>query len=356
MARIPDNASIAPTKNREGSEQREQAPSLDLFFETIHAFYKTEALKAAIQLDLFSAVGEGADTVEALAARCNASERGVRILCDFLVLIGFLRKEKHNYQLTIDSKTFLDRKSPHFVGDSIQFLLSPTQTIGFKDLTSAVRKGTTILESGGVLAPDHPVWVTFAKAMTPILSMPCELLSSTLDHYLETKCKVLDVAAGHGLFGIAIAKRKPESRIVAVDWANILEVAEENARSAGVADRYSVIAGSALDVQFGGDYDLVLIPNFLHHFDPNTIHMFLGKVFQALKLGGRAAILEFILDESRTSPPVAVVFSVMMLATTTAGNAYSFSEYKKILEQVGFSKVDLHSLPPTYFRVVIAQK
>jgi hypothetical protein len=86
--------------------------SLDRFFETAHAFHRTAALKAAIELDVFTAIGEGAATADVLAQRCHASERGMRILCDYLTVIGFLTKTGNHYALTQDSALFLDRRSP----------------------------------------------------------------------------------------------------------------------------------------------------------------------------------------------------------------------------------------------------
>src|SRR6185312_5028293 len=109
----------------------------------------------------------------------------------------------------------------------------------------------------------------------------------------------------HGLFGISFAKNNPQAEIHAVDWKAVLEVARENAQQATVADRYHTIEGSAFDVEFGIGYDLVLITNFLHHFDPPTNETLLRKVHAALAEGGRAVTLEFIPNDDRISPPEA---------------------------------------------------
>src|SRR5262245_40403698 len=100
-------------------------PSLDLFFDTLTAYQRTEALKAAIELDVFTAIGEGARTPEAIAGRRSASPRGIRILADYLVTIGLLGKSAEGYSLTPDSALFLDRRSPAFVGGAVRFLASP---------------------------------------------------------------------------------------------------------------------------------------------------------------------------------------------------------------------------------------
>ena len=339
-----------------GASTQTRQPSLDVFFETIHAFHRTAALKAAIELDMFTGIGEGADTAEALARRMGASERGTRILCDYLTVIGFLVKTGDCYALSADSKMFLDRRSPAYVGGAIEFLLSPTQIEAFRDLAAVVRKGSTMMGSEGIVAPEHPVWVKFARAMAPLMRLPSDLLAGLVGADSGGKCKVLDMAAGHGLYGIAIAKRNPKAEIVALDWPNVLTAAQENARAAGVAERYSTIAGSALDVDYGSGYDLILLTNILHHFDPPAIEKMLRKVYAALKPGGRAAILEFIPKEDRVSPPVAAQFSMMMLATTPGGDAYTFSQYQRMLCEAGFTTSELNDLPPAFFRAVIALK
>jgi len=333
-----------------------QQPSPTLFFETLNAYQRTAALKAAIEFDLFTAVGEGSTTANALARRCGTSERGMRILCDYLVAIGFLTKEENRYGLTADSAMFLDRRSPAHIGTAVHFLGSPMLTEGFQDVAAIVRKGGTVLSEAGTLAPEHPIWVEFARAMAPLMSLPAELIAKLLEADAGKNWKVLDIAAGHGLFGITLAKRNPNAEVVAVDWPNVLQVAQQNAAAAGVASRYHTIAGSAFEAEYGHGYDLVLLTNFLHHFDVPTCEKLLRKVHRALADGGRAVTLEFVPNEDRVSPPIAATFSLMMLGTTPSGDAYTFSEYDRMFRHAGFSASELHPLPPTYQQVVISHK
>ncbi|HYE64098.1 MAG TPA: class I SAM-dependent methyltransferase [Pyrinomonadaceae bacterium] len=330
--------------------------SPELFFNTVNAYQRTAAIKSAIQLDLFTAIGEGKETAPELAQRCETSERGMRILCDYLVIIGFLTKEGQRYRLTPDSAMFLNRHSQGYLGGAIEFLLSPMLTDGFKDLTAAVRKGGTVINEGGTVAPEHPIWVSFARAMAPMVMLPAQLIAQLLNVSDKRSLKVLDIAAGHGMFGVTLAQKNPQAEIVAVDWPNVLEVAEENARRAGVSDRYRTIAGSAFDVDYGSGYDLVLLTNFLHHFDPATCEKLLKKVHAALAEGGRAATLEFVPNEDRVTPPTAAAFSLMMLGSTPAGDAYTFKEYERMFSNAGFSRSELHPLPPTLEQVVISYK
>jgi ubiquinone/menaquinone biosynthesis C-methylase UbiE len=330
-------------------------PSPQLFFETVTAFHNTEALKAAIQLEVFTAIGEGKHTAAAISERCQASERGTRILCDALVIMNFLTKQGSSYNLTQDSAIFLDRKSPAYIGGSIRFLLSPQSLEGFRELTAAVRKGGTAIDHDST-KPEHPMWVDFARAMAPMMKMPADLIAKLLKADDGQEWKVLGLAVGHGLFEITLAKHNPNAEVWAVDWPNVLVVARENAAAAGVAERYHTIPGSAFDVEYGKDYDLVMITNFLHHFDIPTCEKLLAKVHAALKPGGRAVILEFVPNEDRVSPPVPAHFSLTMLAGTPGGDAYTFTEHQRMLRNAGYSSVENHPLPPTFFNLVIGTK
>jgi hypothetical protein len=331
-------------------------PSPEHFFETLNAYQQTEALKAGIELDLFTAIGEGGGTSADLAERCRASERGIRILCDYLVVIGFLNKGENRYGLTPDSAKFLDRRSPACMATIARFIISPTLTGAFKDVAAAVRKGGTVMSEEGMVAPEHPVWVEFARAMAPMMALPAELIAGLVGANAGEQWKVLDIAAGHGLFGIALAKHNPNAEIVAVDWPNVLDVARENAKAAGVSGRYRTIAGSAFEVDYGSGYNLALLTNFLHHFDVPTCESLLRKIHAALGSGGRAVAYEFVPDEDRVSPPVAAKFSLMMLGTTPSGDAYTFSEYERMFRNAGFKASELHPLPSTPERVVISRK
>jgi ubiquinone/menaquinone biosynthesis C-methylase UbiE len=184
--------------------------------------------------------------------------------------------------------------------------------------------------------------------------MPAQGAAAELRKSGEVR-KVLDIAAGHGVYGIAVAQQNPNAQIYGADWKNVLAVAQRNAQKAGVADRYHLLPGSAFETDFGRDFDLVLIPNFLHHFDPPTCTKFLKKVHGALAPNGRAAIIEFVPNADRVTPPAAAGFSVMMLAMTPSG-AYTFAELEKMAKDAGFRRVELSPADLGLARLVVADK
>jgi 2-polyprenyl-3-methyl-5-hydroxy-6-metoxy-1,4-benzoquinol methylase len=168
--------------------------------------------------------------------------------------------------------------------------------------------------------------------------------------------KVLDIAAGHGLFGIAVLRANPKAEVTAVDWKNVLEVARENAKKFGVADRYKNLPGSIFDVDIGTGYDLILVPNFLHHFDEPTIALLLNKLHRALKPGGKVATLEFVPEEDRVSPAVPAAFALIMLAETPGGDAYTRAELEHMFDRAGFSRHEFHAMPPSPHSVLVSTR
>ncbi len=324
-------------------------------YQALNGYQNTAALRAAIDLDIFTAIGEGADTVAALAKRCRATERGVRILCDYLVIIGFLTKTDNRYALTADSALYLDRRSDACMASTAGFLTLPQTVADFMRLADTIRTGEHPVGGEGAVSPENPVWVEFARSMAPMTRAVAEEIARTIDADAGEKWKVLDLAAGHGTFGIAIAKHNPNAEIFAQDWAAVLEVAMENARAAGVERRIHLLPGSAFDVNLGSGYDVILITNFLHHFDTSTNETLLRRLRAALAPGGLVVTLDFIPNEDRVTPPRAAEFAMMMLGNTRSGDAYTAAEYRKMFQNAGFSFNDVRPTMPSGHGLILSK-
>ncbi len=328
-------------------------PSAEIVFDTLFAYQKAAALKTAIDLELFTAIDDGAHTAAAIATRTNVSERGARILCDYLTVNKLLAKSDGMYQLVPESAAFLSKRSPAYLGTIANFLLRPELKNNFENLTEAVRRGGVGPHDNNIVSTENPVWVEFARSMMPMMMPAAEAIAERLAS--SESIKVLDIAAGHGAFGIALARRSSKAEIVALDWKPVLGLAEEHAKAAGVQDRYRTIAGDAFTVDYGSGYDVVLVTNFLHHFDAPTNTNMLKKVHAALKPGGRVAVLEFVPNPDRVSPPMPAGFSLTMLAETAGGDAFTFAELRGQLADAGFHDVEAHGLP-TPQTLLIARK
>jgi hypothetical protein len=144
-----------------------------------------------------------------------------------------------------------------------QRTVHPALLASYDQLAEVVRTGRTSLPGEGTVEPENPVWVLFAEKMAPMMGPMAAPLGAVVLEGHTGPMRVLDIAAGHGLLGIEIAKQNPQAQVTGLDWAPVLRVALENAKKAGVEARYDMLPGSAFEVDFGGPYDAVLLTNFL---------------------------------------------------------------------------------------------
>lgn len=327
----------------------------EAFFQGITAYQVSAILKAGVELEVFTKIAQGNKTKEAIASACGASERGIRILCDALTALGHLTKNGDEYGLTEASATFLVKGLPTYIGGAADFLASDMIREGFDNFTEAVRTGTNATNEGGTVSPDNPVWVKFARGMMGMMFPQAQAMAEIAALDPDREVRILDVAAGHGVFGIAMAKRFPKAQIFALDWANVLAVASEHAARFGVADRHHLIVGDAFSTDFQGTYDIVLLTNFLHHFDSETNESLLRKVRAALSEGGRAFTLEFVPNPDRVTPPMDALFSSVMLAGTPSGDAYTLNELESMMSKAGFSGSTAYKMPAMGQTLVVSE-
>jgi len=334
---------------------KQSKPSPEHIFQTLNAHQQTSALKAAIELDLFTAIDDGHSRASEIAKTLQVSERGARILSDYLTVIGFLKKDADAYSLGDDAALFLSKRSPHFMGSIVGFLSDPQHFENLAKLSEAVRRGGTASNKGNNQEPNDPLWVSFARSMAP-LTVPAALFIASLVKPDQQSMRVLDIAAGHGMYGITVAQQHQMAHITALDWPAVLEVAKENAKTAGIGDRYTTRPGSAFETDFGENYDLVLLTNILHHFDKPTCIQLIHRVHKALRPGGTALTLEFVPNEDRVSPPTEAAFSLLMLVGTDAGDAYTLEEYRAMFREAGFPDTTLHRIPDMPQEVLLSRK
>ncbi len=326
--------------------------SLNPVIDAAYAYQRTAALVAAVKLDIFTTIGSGMITAEELASRTAASTRGLRILCDFLTVIDLLKKNGSRYSLTQNAKIFLDGSSPFAMGSIVDFVAAPEMLeLFFRDPTSYVRRGGS--DGLSNIAPNHPVWIRFARAMAPLAAATAKRVASYVAALPDPPNTVLDIAAGHGLYGIEVARSLPDAFVTAVDSPGVLSVACANAKAAGIDERYRMLAGNALELEWGHNFDLILLSNFLHHFDAKTCAALLRKAKASLAIDGQALAVEFVPNDDRISPPLPAMFAFLMLASTPGGDAYTAAEFDEMGRHAGFRAATVRPLPPTPQTLII---
>jgi len=303
--------------------------------------YRTAAVvRAAIELDLFSAIAEGAATAAELAQRRGGTERSIRILLDATAVVAprLLRKKRDGYALTPTSRQFLVRSSRSFIGQLMPLFGHRKMWEMFYDLPAAVRAGRSVADKDAHSA-DQDFWEDFARATARDAVRKGRRMVELLGKKPKP-VRVLDLACGSGMYGATFAREIPGSTVTLFDQANVLA---QTRKIVDVPATY--LEGDLFRTGFGGPYDVIVASHVFHHFNPGDCRTLMAKIHGALAPGGRLLIQEFVPDEKRATNEQALMFAVTMLVWTREGDAYCRSDYQKWLKQSGFRKVTFHRQP-----------
>ena len=279
----------------------------------------------------------GPQTLEQIAAETGGSQRGMRALLNALVGLDFLQRDADRYTLTRESAEFLVSTKPNFQGGIFRHV-SRQILPNWMKLNEAVQSGRPPAavnreEVGGEFFRQFvedlfPRGYPAAKQLADELG----LNSSTLP------TRVVDLAAGSGVWSIAMAECSPEVQVTAVDWPEVISVTRQVTGRHHVDDQYQFIEGDLLEVEFGSGFHVATLGHILHSEGEQRSRELLAKVIDALAPGGTIAIAEMVPDEDRCGPTHALIFAVNMLVHTEHGDTYTFGEIAGWLEEAGFVK------------------
>ena len=301
-------------------------------------------IESALKYRVFDLLDQSAKTVAQLAKESDASERGLTAVLDALVGLQLLGRAGENYTLTPESAAFLVSSKPSYQGSFFAHI--STQLMPkWMQLPDVVRTGKPAAAVNDQ-KQGAEFFVAFVEALFPMSYAAAKTLG---EHLGVAKAQgvfnVLDIAAGSGVWGIAVAQQSPNVRIHAVDWPQVLDVTESVARKHGVGDRLTKIPGDLLTVDFGKNHQLATLGHILHSEGRERSRQLLKKTFDALAPGGTIAVMEFVPNDDRTGPPVPLLFGVNMLINTESGDVFTFAEMSQWLRDVGFVNPRLLQVP-----------
>lgn len=296
-------------------------------------------LEAGVRQGVFDLLDSGPKTVDEVATTTGASARGLRIVMNALAGLKLLTKDSNNrYGLAPDSAAFLVKGKPGYLGGFIRH--TSTQLIpSWLKLSDVVKSGKP-MDSVNNEQVGAQFFREFVNDIFPLSYGPAQALAKGLGLARSGKpLRVLDLATGSGVWGVTLAQSSPQVSVTAVDWPGVLDVARQNAERLGVQDRFSFIAGDLGSVDFGSGYDIATLGHILHSEGEQRSRALLRKTFNALAPGGTIAIQEFLVEDDRSGPPVALIFAVNMLVNTDNGDTWSFNEIAGWLREAGFEKM-----------------
>ncbi len=290
-------------------------------------------LEAALRHNVFDLLENGPKNLTELTQLTHASGRGLSVILNALVGFAFLSREGDRYALTPESATFLVRSKPSFIGGMILHTseqLLP-KWLRLNHVVSTGKPDQSVNQQHG----GEEFFHQFVNDIFPMSYPAACTLAAHLN--LVGEKSILDLAAGSGVWGIALAQHSPEVKVTIVDWPGVVDVAKANARRFGMASRFSFSEGDLLSADFGAGHDLATLGHILHSEGEARSRALLKKTFAALKSGGTIAIAEFLVNADRTGPINGLIFAVNMLVNTDEGNTYSFEEISSWLTEAGFT-------------------
>jgi len=298
-------------------------------------------LEAAIRNEVFDTLEASPMTIEELHAVTGASTRGLTAIANALYSLELLDKDQHGrYSLTPESAMFLVRDKPSFMGGLI--LHTSEQLLPkWLRLNEVVRTGKPATAVNQEEAGSE-FFEQFVSDIFPMSYPSAQALAAAL--HLD-QGRVLDLAAGSGVWGIALAQNSPGVRVSAVDWPNVLPVTEKTAVRFGLEDRFNFIPGDLLSADFGSGYDVATLGHILHSEGEARSRKLLEKTWESLAPGGTIAIAEFLVSHDRKGPVTGLFFAVNMLVNTDEGSTYSFEEISDWLFDAGFLNPHLLEVP-----------
>lgn len=303
------------------------------------------AIESAITNGVFDALDKAPQTVEQLADTTGASPRGLRPVLNLLVGLGLLNcGEDHRYALTEDSSAFLVSTKPAFLGGMYKHM-SRQLMPNFLHLRDIVKTGKPV-EHVDNQVEGSAFFEQFVADIFPMSYAPAQALAQALAQLQNGHpVRVLDIATGSGVWGIALAQASPNVSVTGVDWSNVAEVTKKVVASFGLTDRFNYICGNIREVDFGSGYNIATLGHILHSEGEAAARKLIHKVFQALAPGGTIAIAEFLVDSDRRGPIPGLIFAVNMLVNTTEGDTWSFDEIRSWLTEAGFVNARLIDSP-----------
>jgi ubiquinone/menaquinone biosynthesis C-methylase UbiE len=293
-------------------------------------------LEAAIRHRVFDVLDGGPKTIREVHEATGASVRGLTAIMNALVGLQFLAKDQQGrYSLTPESAAFLVSTKPAFQGGLIRHCseqLIP-KWLRLNDIVATGKPVQAVNEE--TLGSDF-----FQKLVTDIFPMSYPAAQTLAQHLNfnghSRPVRVLDLAAGSGVWGIALAQASDQIRVTALDWPDVIPVTRQTVARFGLTDRFSFVEGDLLQTDFGGNYAVATLGHILHSEGEARSRALLAKTCQALDSGGTIAIAEFLVNPDRTGPVNGLLFAVNMLVNTDQGDTYSFEEIRNWLGEAGF--------------------
>ncbi len=304
-----------------------------MLLDNVRSFMKSRIILTGAELDLFTRIHRGVDTVGAIAQENRLDVRAVTRLLDAMVVYGLLFKENGGYRLTPEGM-FLSSDHPESTLPMVLHMNELWDT--WSHLTETMALGKNPARVPPSQKPEKAM-NAFIGAMNVVGRGLSKEIAAALD--LSSYYKLLDIGGASGTYTIAFLEKNPKMKGVIFDLKQVVPMAEARLREAGIFDRVELAGGDFYVDELPKGCDLALLSAIIHQNDLKQNRDLYRKIHRAIVPGGTLMIRDHIMDESRTWPPAGAVFALNMLVGTDGGDTYTFREVREDLESAGFTDI-----------------
>lgn len=296
-------------------------------------FQRSRVLLTAFELGLFTALGDGGQTSARVAQILATDPRATDRLMNALCALGLLEKHQDTFTNTPTAAQCLVKGQRAYMAG-----LAHTAHLwhSWSTLTEAV-------QTGGATGTSHvgdrgEKWLSsFIEAMHARARNTATDLVAHLD--LANVSRVLDVGGGSGVYAAALVRVGAGITATVFDLPNVIPLTREYVKRDGLADSIDMVPGDYTTDALPPGYDLVFLSAIIHSNSPRGNAELIAKCAASLNPGGQVVVIDFIMDQDRTSPPFASLFALNMLVGTQEGDTYTESEVRAWMERAGLTQV-----------------
>lgn len=334
------------------------AVTRERLYRMMRVYKETSLLRTGVQLGVFDALAAGPLDADGVAAAVGADPRGTRLLLNALAALRLVRSSAGRYELDAGARDLLVRDSDSYYGGMVDVVASDYEWDALRDLAGAVRRGGSVTEVDAE-TPNYAYWETFAKSVGPVTVPTAAMLADMLaaGELPDRPLRILDLAAGHGIYGFTLAERFPGSTVTCVDWDNVLAITAAHAERRGLTDRVRTLPGDMFTADLEGPYDIVLVTNVVHHFSEERGTELLARAAGALAPGGRVGVVGFVAGDTEPErDPEPHLFSILMLVWTQAGEVHTDAAYGRMTAGAGLEIEQSRQVPGLPFHALVARR
>ena len=315
------------------------------------AYWESAALMAAVELEVFTAIAHGQDTIASVAKAVGISERNAERLLTVLVAMTLLTRDGDRFTNAADVERFLVKDSDRYAGPWILF--TKPRWAAFGELSTRLRKPEenrlgayvdfTVEDARRYHAATYSIGMGAAR-----------LFSRSVD--LKGRKLLLDLGGGSGAYSIVATQTFPGLKAIVLDLPPVAVVAKEYISANNADDRVTTLPGDFTLTEFPQGVDVVVMASNLPQYEPDLIRLVVGKAFAALVPGGEMHLIGETLHDDRRGPLSAALWGLNEAIQHSTGLAHTESEVKGYLQGAGFAGVAVHPFVPGVLSRIAGRK